>query len=192
MIYGYARVSTGGQARYGNGSKIQENNLKAAGCEIIYKEIAPGSTMERPVLQELLERLKEGDTIVVTRLDRLTRSTKDGNGLFDEFAIRGITLKALDIGTIAPSPAGKFISSIMFMFAEFERDFVNEMTHTALKEAKESNPELAVGRKKRQIDEEKFAFYREKVRKGEMTVTECCKAFGISRTLWYSRIKEVA
>ena len=83
MIYGYARVSTSGQARDGNSLAAQQAALMAAGASVIYKEAYTGTSIERPRLKELLDTLNEGDTVVVTKLDRLARNCHDGLELID-------------------------------------------------------------------------------------------------------------
>ena len=78
MIYGYARVSSSGQARDGNGLEVQQAALRDAGAENIYSEHFTGVSRSRPELDKLLGVLKEGDTLVVTKLDRIARSTMHG------------------------------------------------------------------------------------------------------------------
>ncbi|PLR98235.1 recombinase family protein [Bacillus sp. T33-2] len=123
MKYGYARVSTFGQDLDG-----QIHILENEGCEQIYSEKFTGTKTDRPQFQELLSIVNEGDTIVVTRLDRFARSAGDAiqviRGLFD----KGVKVHILNMGLIENTPTGKLIFTIMSGFAEFERDMIVERT----------------------------------------------------------------
>ena len=89
MIYGYARVSSIGQEKNGNSLEAQENALKERGCEVIFKESYTGMTTDRPQFSALIEKLREGDTLVVTKLDRFSRTAADGAKLVQELHSRG-------------------------------------------------------------------------------------------------------
>ena len=192
MVYGYARVSTPGQARYGYGLKIQEQDLLNAGCDKVYKEVASGASKNRPVLRELLDKLKSGDTLVVTRIDRLSRSYEEGTELINLLREKDVSLRSLDFGEVRNTAAGKLIASMFFAFSELEHDFIQSKMEEGLEDAKDNNPSLKLGRKRVDIDEDKFKKLIEKTKSGEMTVSECCNELGISRTTWYSRLKEIA
>ena len=92
MIYGYARVSTNMQAKDGNSLENQEKLLKEAGAEIIYKEHFTGTKKERPELSKLLKELKKGDILIVTKLDRVARSTIQGAELIQSLLDKGIKI----------------------------------------------------------------------------------------------------
>ncbi|WP_336865279.1 recombinase family protein [Peribacillus frigoritolerans] len=128
MKYGYARVSTKGQATNGNSLEEQVNKLKEEGCETIYKETFTGTKSDRPKFQELLSLLKEGDTLVVTKLDRLARSMTQGSELVKNLLEKGIKVNILNIGMMDNTPTSKLIKNIFFSFAEFERDMIVERT----------------------------------------------------------------
>lgn len=81
MIYGYARVSTRGQAKDGNSLENQEAILKEHGAEVIYSDSVTGRNLDRPNLKKLLSEIKEGDTLIVTKLDRIARSLTQGSEL---------------------------------------------------------------------------------------------------------------
>ena len=127
-IYGYARVSTASQAKEGNSLTAQEEALKAAGAEIIIKEAYTGSTTQRPELEKLLQQLKGGDTLIVTSLDRIARSTIDGAKLIRDLLDRRVNINILNMGQIDNSATGKLIMDIFFAFAEFEREMIVERT----------------------------------------------------------------
>jgi DNA invertase Pin-like site-specific DNA recombinase len=84
MIYGYARVSTQGQAKEGNGLEVQEDALKAAGAEQIYKDVFTGTKANRPEFDKLRSIVTDGDTIIVMKLDRIARSVRQGIEFVDE------------------------------------------------------------------------------------------------------------
>ncbi len=128
MTYGYARVSTKGQAKEGNSIEAQIRALKDAGATEIYQEAFTGTTMNRPELERLISKLQKGDTIVVTKLDRIARSASEGSKLIQGLLDRGISVNVLNMGKMDDSPTGKLVCTIMFAFAEFERDMIVERT----------------------------------------------------------------
>lgn len=127
-IYGYARVSTYGQARHGNSLKDQEDKLREAGAEEIYSDVFTGRKMDRPELQELKKRLQEGDTLIVTKLDRLGRSVSQASSLITDLLDKGITIRVLDLGTLDKSSVNSLMMNILLAFAQFERDMIVERT----------------------------------------------------------------
>lgn len=94
MIYGYARVSTKGQAKDGNGLDVQRAALKAAGADEIYEEAFIGTKKDRPELNRLLENLQSGDTLVVTKLDRIARSASQGAELVQKLLKKNVTVRS--------------------------------------------------------------------------------------------------
>lgn len=128
MICGYARVSTRFQEREGNSLEAQESLLKASGAKIVYKESFTGATLERPAFKELIGALEEGDTLMVTKLDRLARSATAGIEAIDGLLSRGIKVHVLNMGLVDNTPTGKLIRTILLAFAEFERDMIIERT----------------------------------------------------------------
>lgn len=123
MRYGYARVSTSGQDL-----TAQIEALKAEGCDKIYSEKFTGTTKDRPQLEELLSILNEGDTLMVTKLDRIARSATQGSELVKELLEKGVKVHILNMGLLDNTPASKLIRTIFFAFAEFERDMIVERT----------------------------------------------------------------
>ena len=127
MIYGYARVSTAGQ-KDGNSLEAQERALREEGAIEIYKESFTGTKKDRPILNELLTKLKAGDTLVVTKLDRMARSAIAGAEIVQELLDRGVKVDILNMGRLDNTPASKLVRQIFFAFAEFERDMIVERT----------------------------------------------------------------
>ena len=140
MVYGYARVSTAGQAKDGNSLAAQEQQLRDHGAEKIYTDVTTGAkTKNRPQLDSLLKNLTQGDILVVAKLDRIARSIIDGSRLVDGLLGRGITINILNIGIMDSTPTSKLIRSIFFSFAEFERDMIRERTQEGKAVAKTKN-----------------------------------------------------
>lgn len=128
MIYGYARVSTKGQAKDGNSLEAQEQALRANGAEIVYSDSFTGTKTDRPELSKLLDSVQPGDTIIVAKLDRIARSVTQGIELVDSLLSKDVTVNILNMGTLNNSTTGKLIRNIMFAFAEFERDMIVQRT----------------------------------------------------------------
>lgn len=128
MIYGYARVSTQMQAKDGNSLEAQERLLRKNGAEEVYADAFTGTKTHRPELDRLLDELQAGDTLVVTKLDRIARSASQGIELIQSLLDREITVHVLNMGLMDNTPTGKLIRTIMLAFAEFERDMIVERT----------------------------------------------------------------
>lgn len=128
MIYGYARVSTKGQAHDGNSLESQIEELKQNGAVEIYSDSFTGTKTDRPAFNELLKVLKAGDTLMVTKLDRFARSLSQGSELVSKLIADGIKVNILNIGIMDNTSANKLIRNIFFAFAEFERDMIIERT----------------------------------------------------------------
>lgn len=123
MKYGYARVSTLAQDL-----DVQIHALQAEGCEVIYKEKFTGTKTDRPEFNNVLEALQEGDTLVVTKLDRFARSADQGILTVKALFARGVKVHILNMGLVENTPTGRLIFNILSSFAEFERDMIVERT----------------------------------------------------------------
>lgn len=148
MLYGYARVSTRGQAKDGNSLEAQENALRSAGATKIYADAFTGTKTHRPELDKLMAVMQSGDTMVVTKLDRIARSATQGIELVQKLLDRGIVVHVLNMGLMDNTPTGKLIRNIMLAFAEFERDMIVERTQEGKAIAKQ-NPDFKEGRPKK-------------------------------------------
>ncbi len=133
---GYARVSTREQ-----NLDMQIAALKKAGCGKIFSEKVSG-VKERPVLKECLNYLREGDTLVVYKFDRIRRSLKDLVNIFSDLNKRGIMLTSIDDNVDASSPSGKLMMNIFASLAEFERDIIIERTQAGREEARRQGRSL--------------------------------------------------
>jgi DNA invertase Pin-like site-specific DNA recombinase len=131
-LFGYARVSTNGQDL-----SAQDAELMAAGCAKVFKEKMSGARSDRPELAKAISRLEEGDVLVVTRLDRLARSTRDLLNLLDEIAKRGAGFKSLkDAWADTTTPHGRLMLTVLGGLAEFERELIRARTGEGRKRAK--------------------------------------------------------
>ena len=148
MVYGYARVSTTGQAREGNSLEAQESSLRQAGAERIYRDVFSGKTERRPQLDRLLKVIDNGDTLIITRLDRIARSLIQGVHLLETLSDRGITIEVLNMGVIDNTPTGKLIRNIMLSFSEFEHDLIVQRTQEGKAIARQ-NADFRDGRPKK-------------------------------------------
>ncbi len=148
MVYGYARVSTAGQLRDGNSLEEQVEALKKYGCQEIISESFSGKTMQRPEFQALLERLEEGDTLVVCKLDRFARTAIDGVDTVRKLFERGVRVHILNMGLIENTLTGNLILTVMLAFAEYERGMIVERTQTG-KAIARLRPDYREGRPKK-------------------------------------------
>ena len=148
LIFGYARVSTSGQARDGNSLEVQINALQEAGAEKIFPDVFSGSKNDRPELDKLLNIIQSGDTLIITKLDRIARSLIQGIQLIESLGNRGVIIDVLNIGIIDSSPTGKLIRNIMLSFSEFERDMIIQRTQEGKAIARQ-NPNFRDGRPKK-------------------------------------------
>jgi DNA invertase Pin-like site-specific DNA recombinase len=176
MLIGYARVSTNGQTL-----DPQLDKLKAAGCDKIFTDVASGAKSDRPGLLEAIKYAREGDTIVVVKLDRFGRSMSDLITKTRNLAERGIEFKSLSESIDTSTSAGKLLFHIMGSLAEFERDLIRERTHAGLEAAR------ARGRKggRRSTDPTKVAAAVSLYNQKTMTLAEIEKATGVSKSVLY-------
>lgn len=138
ILIGYARVSTSGQTL-----DTQLEQLRAAGCDRVFQETVSGARSDRPELQKALEALAEADVLVVTRLDRLARSTRDLLDITHRIETKGAKLKSLaDAWADTTTPSGKLILTVLGGLAEFERSLIAERTAEGRARAKREGRRL--------------------------------------------------
>lgn len=179
MIYGYAQVSTTEQDL-----TVQEEALKAAGCEVIRSEKVSGTSRNgRSELQNLLDFARDGDEIVVTRIDRLARSVRDLQNLVFEMNDRGVSLRATEQSVDTRTSAGKCFLDMLSVFAEFETNLRRERQMEGITKAKERG--VYQGRKQT-IDVEKVR----ELKKSGMGASAIAKQLGIDRTSVYRVLKD--
>lgn len=131
-LIGYARVSTTDQKL-----DLQTDALAAAGCRKVFADKLSGTTTTRPELDACLRYLREGDVLVVYKLDRLGRSLRHLLEVIDDLKERGIGFKSISDGIDTTTSTGRLLFSVMGSFAEFERDLIRERTNAGLKAARD-------------------------------------------------------
>ena len=129
MIYGYARVSTKGQAKDGNSLEDQEKQiLEKYSNAIIEKEAYTGTTTDRPAFSKIISNIKENDVLVVTKLDRLARNTVEGIEIVREIFKKKASVHVLNVGLLEDTSMGQFFITTLLAVAELERNQIIERT----------------------------------------------------------------
>lgn len=141
-IYGYARVSTQQQEL-----QIQLQALEQEGATVIFQEKFTGTKTDRPELNKLLEKLQDGDMLIVTKLDRLARNTKEGIVLVEKLFDKNIKVRVLNIGLLENTSMGRFFLQTLLAVAEMERNTIIERTQEGKAIARQ-NADYREGRKK--------------------------------------------
>ena len=132
MIYGYARVSTDGQS-----VDAQVRALRAAGCATVFREVASGAKTDRASLAQLVGQLAADDVVIVTRLDRLARSTRDLLNILKAVADKGAAFRSLgDAWADSTTPHGRLMLTVLGGLAEFERELIRSRTSEGRERAK--------------------------------------------------------
>ncbi|MDN5831461.1 MAG: recombinase family protein [Staphylococcus equorum] len=184
MKIGYARVSTSEQ-------KLENQNLLLtnAGAEKIYQEKFTGTTIQRPVFNKLLNELEQEDTLIVTKLDRFARNTREALDIIQKLFDRNVKINILNMGIIDNTPTGQLIFTIFSAFAQFERDMIVSRTQEGKKYAKQNDPNFKEGRPKTYSDEQiQFAY---ELRKQGMTYKMIERKTGISVKTQQRRFKKI-
>lgn len=184
-IYGYARVST---AQQDYATQIED--LKRAGATKIFKDKYTGTTADRPEFDKLMAKIKNGDTLIVTKLDRLARNTQDALNIVKKMNAEGVILRVLNIGTIDNSPSGRLIFTVFSAFAEFERDLIVSRTQEGKAWAKANNPNFHDGMP-RKYDQEQINFAWKLHTQDHMSYSEISKKLGMSKATIYRHFREL-
>ena len=139
MIYGYARVSTKTQLE-GNGLQAQTQEIleKYEGAKILEEQFT-GTKTDRPVLNKLIKELQEGDTLIVTKLDRLARNTVEGIQIIECLFAKGVSVHVLNVGLLENTTMGKFFLTTLLAVAEMERNIIIERTQAGKEVAKQKS-----------------------------------------------------
>lgn len=147
MVYGYARVSTKGQAKDGNGIEAQINILREHGATKIYTDSFTGTKIDRPEFDKLMKEVEQGDVLVVSKLDRFARSVSQASELITRLIDRGIKVDVANLGILDNSSVSTLMRNILLCFAQFERDMIVERTQEGKAIAK-LKPDFKEGRPK--------------------------------------------
>lgn len=193
MKYGYGRVSSKGQRLYGTSYQEQKDILLEHGVseDNIYTDAYTGRKMSRKGFNKVLSVLCSGDELVVCKLDRLARTAAEGSLLVKQLVDMGVKVNILNMGIADNTPMGRLMITVLFAFAEYERDMIVERTTAGKAYKREHDPTWREGRKPIAVDQDAFESCREKQKNGEITVTDCCRELGIGRTTWYELVRKV-
>lgn len=172
---GYARVSTKTQQ---DSLQNQQAQLKGVGCEKIYAEVVSGMKAKRPQLARALDYAREGDTLIVTRLDRLGRSTLDTLKTLQSIDEKGVRVQALDLDLDTQTPAGRLVISVIASLAQWERDLMVERTKEGLAHARSQG---RYGGRPAALTSEQKKAVRSALKDG-MSAISVAKSFGVSRS----------
>ena len=182
MLVGYARISTTDQ-----NLDLQRDALKAAGCERTFTDTASGAKTERPGLTQLLKESRQGDTLVVWKLDRLGRSLPHLVETVREMEAQGIGFKSLQENIDTTTSGGKLIFHIFASLAEFERDLIRERTNAGLSAARARG--RRGGRPRGVMDTNKQKAALALKNDTSRSVSEICEILGVSRNTYYKYVR---
>ena len=171
MLIGYARVSTQDQD-----AAAQIDALKTSGCELIFQEKTSGGRWDRPELHRLLAQLRNGDVLVVWKLDRLSRSLKDVLTLMEKIDQAGAGFRSLTEMIDTTSPGGRMMMQIIGSFAEFERAMLRERTRNGL-DAARKNGRVGGRRPKLKMHQQQEIIHL--VKSGQKTAADAARLFNI-------------
>jgi DNA invertase Pin-like site-specific DNA recombinase len=175
MIYGYARVSTDGQSE-----AAQVRQLRAAGAGKVFREVASGSKTDRAQLRRVLGQLVAGDVLMVTRLDRLARSTRDLLNTLAAIADRKAGFRSLgDTWADTTTPHGRLMLTVLGGLAEFERELIRARTGEGRERAKARG--VKMGRRPKLTEHQKREAIRRRDRDGE-PVREIARSYNVSHS----------
>lgn len=181
MKVGYARVSTADQHL-----RMQEDALRSAGCEEVFTDVISGTKSQRPGLDKALAYVREGDTIVVWKLDRLGRSIQHLIQLMTSLNERKIGFQSMRENIDTLTSGGKLIFHMFSALAEFERDLIRERTEAGLQAARVRG---RMGGRPPQLDNRQINRMIEIYNEGKSTVAEIIKIYDISRPSFYNYLK---
>lgn len=174
MLLGYARVSKGDEQN----NALQAKALRAAGCRRLFEEAASGGRWDRPELHRMLDQLREDDTMVVLKLDRLLRSLKDVLHIMERIAEAGAGFRSVTENTDTTMSAGRMMMQVVGSFAGFERAMIRERTSAGLAVAR---TEGRVGGRRKKLDAAKRREIAESVITGRKSGADMARLYGVSQ-----------
>lgn len=185
MIIGYARVSSAEQ-----NEARQVKQLKEAGCAVIYTEKVSGATLDRPELQKMLDSLIPGDTVIISDLTRISRSTRNLFELVETIKNKGACLKSIKdawLDTTTDNPYSAFLLTVMAGVAQLERDLIRQRQAEGIALAKEAGKYK--GRPRKYSNTHPGMVHAiELYRAGKHTVKEICAITKVSRSALYRQL----
>ena len=181
-IIGYGRVSDTDQ-----NIETQHTMLTEAGCTEFYTEKVTGKNMERPELMAMLAFIRKDDLVVITKIDRLARSTPDLLKIAEQIQAKGAGLKILNMEIDTSTASGKFTLTIFAGVAQFERELMLERQKEGIKQAKAEDKKLGVNRWAGRKPTEQAVFDNiESMRDGGLSVAKACEQANISVRTYYN------
>jgi len=177
---GYARVSTDDQHL-----DLQRDALTKSGCSVIYEEAASGKSTARPELEQCRKALREGDTLVVWRLDRLGRSLPELVQIVAELEQRGVGFESLTEKIETDSAAGRLVFHVFAALSEFERNLIRERTQAGLAAARARG---RAGGRKPKLDDQQVREIKALLRDPDIQVADVARRYGVSRTTLYKHV----
>lgn len=171
MLIGYARVSTQDQD-----AAAQIAALKTAGCELVFQDKASGGRWDRPELHRLLGQLRQGDVLVVWKLDRLSRALKDVLALMEKVTRAGAGFRSLTEAIDTTSPGGRMMMQIVGTFAEFERAMLRERTRNGLDAARQQG---RIGGRRPKLKTHQQQEIVQLVNSGQKTAADAARLFNV-------------
>jgi DNA invertase Pin-like site-specific DNA recombinase len=175
LLLGYARVSKADN----QDNAAQVKALRQAGCKRVFEEKASGGRWDRPQLHKALEELREGDVLVVWKLDRLSRSLKDLLHIMEQVAAAGAGFQSITEAVDTTTSAGRMLMQMLGSFAEFERSMVRERTRAGLAAARDRGARL--GRPAKLTPQQQQEVIRS-VLDGSKTAADASRLFGLHRS----------
>lgn len=177
MLIGYARVSTRDQKPH-----LQLDALQESGCERIFEETASGAKRDRPELKAVLDFMRAGDNLVVWKLDRLARSTRQLLETVEALELRGIGLKILTQNIDTTNAGGRLIFTVFSAIAEFEREIIRERTRAGLDAARSRG---RTGGRPRALSDKDLKEARVLLTDPEITVEDVARRLGVGPSTLY-------
>lgn len=174
MLLGYARVSTSED----QSTTAQARALREAGCGRIFEEVASGGRWDRPELHRLLDHLRPGDTLVVWKLDRLSRSLRDALTIMERVEKAGAGFRSLTEAIDTTTAPGRMLMHMVAAFAEFERSMIRERTAAGLRQAR---AEGRVGGRRPKLTAAQRREIVESVMSGRRTAADMARLYGVSQ-----------
>jgi len=180
MLIGYARVSTQDQS-----PDLQRDALTSTGCEKLFEEKASGAQRDRPELKAALDYMRDGDTLVVWKLDRLARSMKQLIETVEGLEARGIGFRSLTEAIDTTTPGGKLTFHIFGALAEFERSLIRERTSAGLAAARARG---RVSGRPPALSKDDLVMARAMLRDPDITVKQIAAHFGVAPSTLYKHL----
>ena len=182
MRIGYVRVSTEGQ-----NTARQDEMMKELNVEKVYTDKASGKDKDRPGLKEMMNFVREGDTVIVESISRFARSTKDLLNLIEELQSKGVEFYSKKEAFDTTTPQGKFVLTMFGALAELEREQIMQRQAEGIAEAKKAGK--YTGRKPIEVDEDAFIEQYRAWKNGDTSPKFICKKLGLSHATFYRRVK---